>query len=136
MRPPIRVLHLIEDLGAGGAERLLYVNLARLDRSRFSGIVCHLYDRALHWKQPILELASCRLSRPQFVAVSQYVKQSAVQYLHVSDALTTVIYNPIDLELFVRNRETTARAAELRAGLKIAEGDPVVLCVARLDPQK
>jgi len=56
MTSRIRVLHLIETLGRGGAEGLLYTNLSKLNRGRFDSIVCHLYDRDLHWRQPILEL--------------------------------------------------------------------------------
>jgi len=55
-QPRIRILHLIETLGRGGAEGLLYANLSKIDRTRFDSIVCHLYDRDLHWRQPILEL--------------------------------------------------------------------------------
>ncbi len=219
------MLHLIEDLGAGGAERLLFVNLSRLNRQSFDGIVCHLYDRALHWKQPILDLGypvvslgmrsirdlpqgvarlvrllrrdpvdlihthlyganlvgrvaaaargvpvvsslhnpdydaaifvdnvalsptklrllcwldrvSCRLAHPEFVAVSEYVKQSAAQHLGIPDGRTRVIYNPVDLEAFARNADTHARAMQLRAELGLGRDAPVILCVARLDPQK
>jgi len=56
MTSRIRVLHLIETLGRGGAEGLLYTNLSKLNRDRFDSIVCHLYDRDFHWRQPILEL--------------------------------------------------------------------------------
>ena len=219
------MLHLIEDLGAGGAERLLHANLSKLDRTRFTGVVCHLYDRALHWRQPILDLgypvmslrlasnrdlprgvlrltrlltqhpvdlihthlygaslvgrivgairgvpvvsslhnpdyeastmtdnaalspaklwllrwldrASCRLARPEFVAVSQYVKQSAAHHLGIPDERTHVIYNPIDVDMFARQPEITSRATDLRTELGLAASNPVVLCVARLDPQK
>lgn len=56
MKPRIRILHLIETLGRGGAEGLLYTNLSKFNRGRFDSIVCHLYDRDLNWRQPILEL--------------------------------------------------------------------------------
>lgn len=223
--PPIRVLHLIEDLGAGGAERLLFVNLSRLNRECFSGIVCHLYDRALHWRQPILDLGypvmslkmtsirdlprgvarlswllkehpvdlihthlyganllgrlvgalrsvpvvsslhnpdyepetfkdnaalspgkvrilnwldrlSSWLARPEFVAVSQYVKQSAVRHLGIPGDRTSVIYNPIDVLMFAPSAGVAARAMQLRAELGLASDAPVLLCIARLDPQK
>lgn len=222
---PIRVLHLIDDLGAGGAERLLHVNLSRLDRTRFAGVVCHLYDRALHWREPIVDLGypvmslhlrslrdvprgvvrllkllrhypadlihthlyganlvgriagaigrvpvvsslhnpdyepailkdnpamspsklrilcwldrlSCRLARPGFVAVSHYVKTSAERFLRIPGHRVQVIYNPIDLAFFARHPETAARAIALRAELGLASDDPVIVCVARLDPQK
>lgn len=219
------MLHLIEDLGAGGAERLLHVNLSSLDRTRFTGAVCHLYDRALDWRQPILDLGypvmslhlrslrdlprgvvrllrllkrhpvdlihthlyganligriagairgvpvvsslhnpdyepsilkdnpamsrsklrilcwldrmSCRIARPEFVAVSQYVKCSAEKFLGVTDDRTHVIYNPIDVAFFTRRPEIAARATALRAELGLSSDDPVIVCVARLDPQK
>jgi len=53
MTPPLHVLHLIEDLGSGGAERLLYTNLAHFDRTRFEGVVCHVYDRNEFWNEAI-----------------------------------------------------------------------------------
>jgi glycosyltransferase involved in cell wall biosynthesis len=222
---PVRVLHLIEDLGAGGAERLLFVNLSRLDRQRFSGAVCHLYDRALHWRQPILDLGypvtslgltsmrdlprgvmrlvrllkrhpvdlihthlyaanlvgrlaaamagvpvvssihnpdyepavlrdnpalfpakvwalnrldrwTIRFSRPRFVAVSEYVRQSAVTYLGIRPERTTVIYNPIDFTRFRRGTHSAAAPARLRRELDIQPAAAVLLSVARLDPQK
>lgn len=219
-------MHLIEDLGPGGAERLLFVNLSRLDRGSFDGVVCHLYDdRSLHWKRPIedlgypvvslkmasvrdlprgvarlvrllrrhridllhthllganlvgriaaavarvpvvsslhnpdyepevfidnplvsprkvsmlrwLDRATCRLARPEFVAVSRYVKQSADRQLGISSERATVIYNAIDPVVFKGSHETAAAARLLRTELGLASGDPVVLCVARLDPQK
>ncbi len=51
-----RVLHLIETLGRGGAERLLYWTLKSLDRTRYEGIVCHLLDVETSWREPIQEL--------------------------------------------------------------------------------
>jgi glycosyltransferase involved in cell wall biosynthesis len=50
---PIRVLHLIESLGVGGAERLLYSILKHLDRTRFESIVCPLYTTEDHWGSAI-----------------------------------------------------------------------------------
>lgn len=222
---PIRVLHLIEDLGSGGAERLLYVNLSRLDRTRVVGRVCHLYDRALHWRDSILELGypvtslhlnsvrellqgvirlrrqlrrdpvdvihthlfganvvgrlaarslgmpvvsslhnpdyepiihqdnpamsagklwmlrqmdrwSCAVARPDFVAVSDYVKQSAVARLGVPVDRTTVVYNPIDPDTFTRSAALTDEAHRRREELGLRPDDPVIVSVARLDPQK
>lgn len=219
------MLHLIEDLGSGGAERLLFVNLSRLDRTSFGGMVCHLYDRATHWRQPILDLGypvmslnmksirdlprgvmrflrllkqhpvdvihthlyganlvgrlagaitgvpvvsslhnpdyepatfrdnpavsqpkswilcrldrlTCRLARPEFVAVSEYVKRSAVKHLGISRDRIAVIYNSIDVAMFRRNPESAGSGRRVRAELGLGSDDPVVLCVARLDPQK
>lgn len=219
------MLHLIEDLGAGGAERLLHVNLSHIDRHRFDNSVCHLYDRALHWRQPLLDLGypvvslglrstrqiprgvlrllrhlqrhpvdlihthlyganlvgriagvirrvpvvsslhnpdydplilqdnpgmspmkmtvlrwldrlSCELSRPEFVAVSDYVAHSAGQFLGVPRHRIHVIYNPIDVGAFTRSSEITQRAAARRAELGLEADDPVLVCIARIDPQK
>ena len=221
----LRVLHLIEDLGSGGAERLLFVNLSRLDRPRFENMVCHLYDRALHWRQPILDLGvpvmslgltsirdlplgvarlvrllkaervdlihthlyganlvgraaaalagvpvvsslhnpdyepavlkdnpalfpakvwalnrldrlTSRVARPHFVAVSEYVRQSAVKHLGIRPGRATVIYNPIDFTRFRRDASTAAAASQVRRDLNIDPNDRVLLSVARLDPQK
>jgi len=50
------VLHLIESLGAGGAERLLYTNLKHLDAARFRSSVVTVFSRPDHWAAPIREL--------------------------------------------------------------------------------
>jgi glycosyltransferase involved in cell wall biosynthesis len=49
----IRVLHLIEALGSGGAERLLFTNLKHLDEARFQSEVVTVFSRANHWREPI-----------------------------------------------------------------------------------
>lgn len=222
MQAKIRVLHLIEALGPGGAERLLYTNLSRLNRDLFDGVVCHLYDRDLHWRQPILDLgypvyslgmASLadgvrgilrlrsllkresvdlihthlyganllgrivgvllgipvvsslhsvefvpalsaayggvsstklrvlylldRLSRwladPEFLAVSRYVQESAIQYLGIRPDRIRVIYNAIDPRVFEPSRDESAR---LRSDLGIGAHAPVILCVSRFHPEK
>jgi glycosyltransferase involved in cell wall biosynthesis len=201
------------------------VNLSRLDRQRFDGVVCHLYDRATDWRQPIRDLGypvislgltsirdlprgvirllrlfrrqqidvvhthlyganlagrvaaaiagvpvvsslhnpdyepavlkdnpalspakvwilnrldrlSCRLARPHFVAVSEYVRQSAARHLGIPPGRTSVIYNPVDLASFRRDEAAAASAGRLRAELGLQAGDRLLLCVARLDPQK
>lgn len=43
MASRIKVVHLIESLGRGGAERLLCTNLAHLDRQSFDSVVIHLF---------------------------------------------------------------------------------------------
>jgi hypothetical protein len=43
MADRIRVLHLIETLGSGGAERLLYTNLKQLDRNSFELLVVTVF---------------------------------------------------------------------------------------------
>lgn len=49
----IELLHVIETLGSGGAERLLHTNLARLDRTRFRSTVVTIRTRGDHWRAPI-----------------------------------------------------------------------------------
>lgn len=43
MGSKVRIVHLIESLERGGAERLLCTNLAHLHRSRFDSVVVHLF---------------------------------------------------------------------------------------------
>ena len=50
------VVHLIEALGPGGAERLLYTNLKHFDPARVRSTVFTVYSRANHWLAPIREL--------------------------------------------------------------------------------
>lgn len=52
----LHVVHIIEDLGAGGAERLLYTNLKSLDPRRVRSTVVTVYPHATHWAGPIQEL--------------------------------------------------------------------------------
>ena len=52
----LHVVHLIEALGPGGAERLLYTNLKHFDASRVRSTVFTVYSRANHWLEPIREL--------------------------------------------------------------------------------
>jgi len=40
----IRILHIIESLGSGGAERVLLTNLTYLDKDRFYNVVAYLYN--------------------------------------------------------------------------------------------
>jgi glycosyltransferase involved in cell wall biosynthesis len=53
---PLRVTHLIESLGSGGAERLLYTNLKHLDTSRVASEVVTVFAEPSHWAGPIREL--------------------------------------------------------------------------------
>ncbi len=52
----LHVVHLIEALGPGGAERLLYTNLKNFDPARVRSTVFTVYSRADHWLEPIREL--------------------------------------------------------------------------------
>ena len=52
----LHVAHVIETLGPGGAERLLYTNLKHLDPQRIVNTVITVYSHATHWVEPIKEL--------------------------------------------------------------------------------
>lgn len=52
----VHVVHLIEALGPGGAERLLYTNLKHFDRERVRNTVITVYPHATHWLEPIKAL--------------------------------------------------------------------------------
>jgi len=52
----LHVVHLIEALGPGGAERLLYTNLKHLDANRIRSTVITVYPHATHWLEPIQAL--------------------------------------------------------------------------------
>lgn len=49
----VELLHVIETLGSGGAERLLHTNLSYLDRSRFRSSVVTIRASGEHWRAPI-----------------------------------------------------------------------------------
>jgi glycosyltransferase involved in cell wall biosynthesis len=49
----IHVLHLIETLGPGGAERLLFTNLRYLSRDDFRHTVVTVFSRDPYWLEPI-----------------------------------------------------------------------------------
>jgi len=44
IKDKIRILHIIESLGPGGAERILLTNLTYLDKDRFYNVVAYLYN--------------------------------------------------------------------------------------------
>jgi|GEM_PF-635080 len=54
--PRVHVVHLIEALGPGGAERLLYTNLKHFDAERIRSTVVTVYPHATHWLEPITAL--------------------------------------------------------------------------------
>jgi glycosyltransferase involved in cell wall biosynthesis len=49
-------LHLIETLGSGGAERLLFTNLRHLNRDEIESEVITVFDRDEYWREPIERL--------------------------------------------------------------------------------
>jgi len=52
----LRVLHLIEGLGSGGAEKLLYTNLKHFDTSRVESLVVTVFSKQDYWRNPIADL--------------------------------------------------------------------------------
>lgn len=52
----IELVHVIETLGSGGAERLLHTNLRHLDPNRFRSSVVTIRAHAEHWRAPIESL--------------------------------------------------------------------------------
>jgi glycosyltransferase involved in cell wall biosynthesis len=52
----LHVVHLIEALGPGGAERLLYTNLKHFDPEQIRSTVITVYSNANHWLEPIKAL--------------------------------------------------------------------------------
>ena len=65
----IHVAHVIETLGPGGAERLLYTNLKHFDPQRVRSTVITVYPHNTHWVEPVKELGvpvvslDCRSTR-------------------------------------------------------------------------
>ena len=49
----LHVVHLIEALGPGGAERLLYTNIKHFDPEQIRSTVITVYPHATHWLEPI-----------------------------------------------------------------------------------
>ena len=65
----IHVAHIIETLGPGGAERLLYTNLKHFDPDRIRSTVITVYPHGTHFREPVTELGvpvislNCRSTR-------------------------------------------------------------------------
>lgn len=55
-KEPLRVVHLIEALGPGGAERLLYTNLKHFARENIRSTIFTVFPHATHWVDPIRQL--------------------------------------------------------------------------------
>ena len=88
---PLRVAHLIETLGPGGAERLLYTNLKHFDRDRIHSTVLTVFPHATHWQEPIRELGvpvvslNCRSSRDLPKAVGRlrtWLRENPTDLIH------------------------------------------------------
>ena len=56
IEPTVHVLHVIESLGPGGAERLLYTNLKSFGSRHFRHTVVTVFDREPYWQEPIERL--------------------------------------------------------------------------------
>lgn len=91
MDRPIRVLHLIDSLSMGGAERLLLGLAERIDQQRFEIHVCSLHvlrSNALQpefdrLKLPLYVVGAKRLADPKAVmAVVRYVREHEIDIIH------------------------------------------------------
>ncbi len=73
----IHVAHVIETLGPGGAERLLYTNLKHFDPQRVRSTVITVYPHGTHFRESITELGvpvvslNCRSTRDILKGVSR-----------------------------------------------------------------
>ena len=210
----MKILHVIEGLGRGGAERRLVNDLTHLCTNGFEHEVCTLgqdralaheiealgvpvhrldlerlsnWRRALHCLRALVEAqrfdlvhsqlfwADCytrvvaherRLpslvtlqssayqpgefvysrkrhavetfmgwwSRCHYVAVSAYVRRSAIRHLHVPESRVSLIYNSVDVERF--QHVDQARVQRLKDELGLEPGDQVLIMVGRMDPPK
>jgi glycosyltransferase involved in cell wall biosynthesis len=54
----VKIIHFIDSLGSGGAERLLYTNIKHLDPSRFEHLVVTVFEKPDFWIGPIRSLGS------------------------------------------------------------------------------
>ena len=86
-----RVLHVIESLGLGGAERLLALTVREMKRSQYESVVCHLSDRAVDWRETIeddgvsvesLGLRSVYDVRAGVAGIRQLVRRWRVDLVH------------------------------------------------------
>lgn len=75
-----------------------------------------------------------RWSGCHYVAVSAYVRRSAIRHLHVSESRVSLIYNSVDLARFRHIDETAVQ--RLRDELGLRPDDQVLLMVGRMDPPK
>lgn len=87
----LKVLHLIEGLGAGGAERLLYTNFKHFKNDLLENEVVTVFSGSDHWKKPIekleipVETLDCKSVRDVLSGVKklrQYLKTSKPDLIH------------------------------------------------------
>lgn len=211
----ITVLHLIECLTIGGAERRLYNDLKYLDKERFRNIVCYMsgkgefsnefleldarpyflnasglfdirgfvrlmqiaktncvdiihsqlfmadiYGRLVgkicgipaiistvqssahepqnsylySTKRRLVDGITGRLYTTQFIAVSEFVKQSLINRLGIDEKKITVIPNYVDVDAFCQVSQDGVR--DLRSKLGLKDVHCVLIIVGRLDPPK
>lgn len=111
--PIINTLHLTtyepETIRAGGWPRWKLAVLRQLDR----------------W--------TARLTKPLFVAVSETVRSSAINQLHVPPESVRLIYNSINQETL---KTEPGDSTQLRAEFEIPDSGFVYVNVGRLSPQK
>lgn len=91
MDQPIRILHLIDSLSVGGAERLLLGLAERIDPQRFEIHVCSLHvlrSNALRpeferLKLPLTVIGARRLADPKaLLAIARYVREHQIDIIH------------------------------------------------------
>lgn len=80
----LKILHLIEGLGSGGAERLLYTNLKHFDRNLLENKVITVFSGADYWREPIqqdlnvpVSSLECRSLRDIMTGVQRLRKEIA-----------------------------------------------------------
>jgi len=85
------VLHLIETLGSGGAERLLHTNLKHFDTNRVASEVVTVFSNGDYWKKPIEELGvrvsslECRGYKDILAGVRRlrkYIAENRIDLIH------------------------------------------------------
>lgn len=86
------------------------------------------------WKRHGVEYALSRWSGCRYVAVSAYVRRSAIEHLHVPQERVTLIPNSVDVSRF--QPPPAEHVATARAALRLRSDDRVLIMVGRLDPPK
>lgn len=211
----ITILHLIECLAIGGAERRLFNDLKYLDKERFRNIICYLFGREelrdeflklnerpyflntrglfdiksflkllriiktyhidiIHsqlftadiygrlagkicgvpaiistvqssahepgnsylysTKRRLIDGITGRLCTTQFIAVSEFVKQSLIDRLGINKRKIAVIPNYVDADAF--RQVDLDQVRHLRSELGLDDRECILIIVGRLDPPK
>ncbi len=93
----------------------------------------HIHPRKLALVRT-LDAWTGKLSRARFVASSAFVKQSTVKHLGLREESVDVVYNAVDPQAF--EPSDGQRLEDLRRSLNLHDCSPILICVARLVPQK